>query len=193
MLLSGIIGYFLGGSSSNDDSHNIEIDVLKKKNRNLERDLTACQKVKIKTPSSNPLKISGSNTRTVLPLVSSIETRAEVKKLPTKKKKKSTKSTSSSFNAVVAKEVFGKKIKADDLKIIEGIGPKIESLFHEDGIKTWKNLADSTQAQCKSVLEKGGSRFQMHDPKTWPKQAKLAENGKFKELKKLQDELDGGK
>jgi len=37
------------------------------------------------------------------------------------------------------------------------------------------------------------SRYKMHDPTTWPKQAKLAADGKWDELKKLQDELDGGK
>jgi len=32
-----------------------------------------------------------------------------------------------------------------------------------------------------------------HVTDTWPKQAKLAADGKWEELKKWQDELDGGK
>jgi len=33
----------------------------------------------------------------------------------------------------------------------------------------------------------------MHDPTTWPQQADLAANGKWDELKVLQDELNGGR
>ena len=43
------------------------------------------------------------------------------------------------------------------------------------------------------VLTKAGSRFTMHDPKTWSRQAGLASAGKWDELKQWQDELDGGK
>ena len=38
------------------------------------------------------------------------------------------------FDADLAASVYGKKIKQDDLKIVEGIGPKIEELFHAAGI-----------------------------------------------------------
>ncbi len=38
----------------------------------------------------------------------------------------------------------GKKIKQDDLKMVEGIGPKIEGLLHNINIKTWRELADAT-------------------------------------------------
>ena len=44
------------------------------------------------------------------------------------------------FDAAAAKAVFGKSVKQDDLKIIEGIGPKIEELFKTSGILTWKAL-----------------------------------------------------
>jgi len=33
----------------------------------------------------------------------------------------------------------------------------------------------------------------MHNPGTWPKQAEMAAEGKWDELKVWQDELDGGK
>jgi len=33
----------------------------------------------------------------------------------------------------------------------------------------------------------------MHKPDTWPSQSKLAAEGKWQELKDLQDRLDGGK
>lgn len=86
-----------------------------------------------------------------------------------------------------------KKIKQDDLKIIEGVGPKIESLLKEGGLDTWQKVADANPEQIKEILEAAGSRYRMHDPTTWPAQAKFAAEGKFDELKAWQDELDGGK
>jgi predicted flap endonuclease-1-like 5' DNA nuclease len=83
--------------------------------------------------------------------------------------------------------------KADDLKRIEGIGPKIEEILNAAGIKTFKKLATTPAETVKGMLEGAGKRFQMHDPKTWSKQAKLAADGKWEELEKLQDELKGGK
>ena len=51
--------------------------------------------------------------------------------------------TTNSFTAEAAKAAFGKTIKEDDLKIIEGIGPKIESMFKEAGINTWKLFSET--------------------------------------------------
>lgn len=87
----------------------------------------------------------------------------------------------------------GKKWKQDDLKIVEGIGPKIEELFHKSGIKTWKALSETSPARLKEILDAAGPNFQIHDPATWPKQAEMADKGKWDELKKWQDELDAGK
>ncbi len=97
------------------------------------------------------------------------------------------------FDTDAAKAVFGKKIKQDDLKVVEGIGPKIEELFHNHDIKTWKALSESSVEECQKVLKSGGKRFEIHKPGTWPRQAKLAYEGKWEELLKWQDELDGGK
>ena len=83
--------------------------------------------------------------------------------------------------------------KLDDLKKIEGIGPKIEQLLHEAGIKTFDILANSQSATIKEILVAAGSRFQMHDPTTWPEQARLAAEGKWEELKVWQDALNKGK
>jgi predicted flap endonuclease-1-like 5' DNA nuclease len=87
----------------------------------------------------------------------------------------------------------GKKWKSDDLKIVEGIGPKIEELLHEAGIKTWQALSETSADRLKEILDAAGPSFQIHDPGTWPQQAGLAAAGKWDELKKLQDDLSGGK
>lgn len=80
-----------------------------------------------------------------------------------------------------------------NLKIIEGIGPKIESLFKADGINNWTELSASSKKRLNGILKKAGKRFQMHDPSTWSKQATLAANGKWDALEKYQDELKGGR
>jgi predicted flap endonuclease-1-like 5' DNA nuclease len=85
------------------------------------------------------------------------------------------------------------KIKKDDLKIVEGIGPKIEELFNNSGIYSFDDLAQASIEHLKSILDKAGSRFQIHDPSTWPRQSELARDGKWEELKKWQEELNKGK
>ncbi len=86
-----------------------------------------------------------------------------------------------------------KGVKQDDLKLIEGVGPKIAGLLAEGGLDTWAKVAASTPEAIKEILAAAGSRYASHNPGTWPKQAELAAAGKFAELKTWQDELDGGK
>jgi len=80
----------------------------------------------------------------------------------------------------------------DDLKIVEGIGPKIEEILQNVGIKSWEQLAKTAPTQLSSILLAAGSRYKSHNPSTWPKQARMAADGKWDELKIWQDELDGG-
>ena len=86
-----------------------------------------------------------------------------------------------------------KAFKQDDLKAIEGIGPATEKLLHSNGIKTWRELANTEASAIKAMLTAAGSRFALGDPTTWPKQAELAADGKFDELREYQDFLDGGR
>lgn len=97
------------------------------------------------------------------------------------------------FDASAAKAVYGKKIKQDDLTLIEGIGPKIQELFHNHGVKTWKELSECSVEKCQEVLNTGGDRYRIHSPNTWPKQARLAYEGLWQKLSDWQDELDGGR
>lgn len=85
-----------------------------------------------------------------------------------------------------------KGVKQDDLTLIEGVGPKISGILAEAGLDTWAKVAASTPEAIKEILAAAGSRYASHNPGTWPKQAELAAEGKFEELKAWQDELDGG-
>ena len=80
--------------------------------------------------------------------------------------------------------------KKDDLTKVEGIGPKIAETLVSWGVVTFADLAktDSTKI-AEMIADVRGN----HVPDTWPEQAKMAADGKWDELKKWQDELDGGK
>lgn len=84
-------------------------------------------------------------------------------------------------------------VAVDDITKIEGIGAKIAELLAAENITTFAVLAKTTAKKLKTILDAAGSKFQIHNPASWPKQAKLAATGKWEELAKLQDELKGGK
>ena len=83
--------------------------------------------------------------------------------------------------------------KVDDLTKIEGIGPKMAGVFTDAGVATFAALSEKTSDELKAILDAAEGNFAAHDPGTWPEQAKMAADGKWDELKKWQDELDGGK
>jgi septation ring formation regulator EzrA len=98
------------------------------------------------------------------------------------------------FDADLAANALGYKFAENDLKIIEGIGEKIESILKASGIDTWVKLSHADPVKIKEILlEVGGPRYHMHEPKTWPKQALMAYTGKWDELKLYQDELNAGR
>jgi predicted flap endonuclease-1-like 5' DNA nuclease len=98
------------------------------------------------------------------------------------------------FDAKAARAVLGKNIALNDLKIVEGIGPVIEGILKKNNIDTWKKLAGSNKEEISSILlAEGGEKYRIHDPGSWPRQAELAYKGNWRELKKLQDELLGGR
>lgn len=95
--------------------------------------------------------------------------------------------------APAAVEQAGATDKPDDLTKVEGIGPKIAEHLQSAGIASFADLAAADQAQLQKVLDDAGPRYSIHKPDTWPEQAALAAAGKWDELDKLKDELDGGK
>jgi len=88
---------------------------------------------------------------------------------------------------------ISKSTKPDDLKKIEGIGPKIASILNEAGIYTFSNLSQTPVDRLKGILAEAGNRYKLHNPSTWPEQSALAANGEWDRLKQLQDQLDGGR
>ncbi len=87
--------------------------------------------------------------------------------------------------------IGGRRI--DDLTRIEGIGPQIHELLRAVDIITFEKLADAPVDRLRAILEAAGERFRIHDPETWPEQARLAADGRWEALDRLQDELKGGR
>jgi predicted flap endonuclease-1-like 5' DNA nuclease len=80
---------------------------------------------------------------------------------------------------------------ADDLKRIEGIGPKISNVLQDAGITTYAQLAATDVHRLRQILDESGIR--LANPDTWPEQARLAAAGDWDALKRLQGQLKGGR
>ncbi len=169
-LICGILGYFLGEKSSGKAK-----DLLA---ASLQSDLDACK----------------THTKSLTARISSLEADLASKTTKTAKKKPSLTATATLlFDAKLAKTMLGKKIKDNDLKIVEGIGPKIEALFNAAGITTWHDLSEASTEKLQSILDAGGENYSIHNPSTWSKQALFAYQGKWQELRDWQAGLLGGK
>ena len=79
----------------------------------------------------------------------------------------------------------------DNLKRIEGIGPKIAGLLQEASITAFAELAATDVGQLEQILH--DASITIADPGTWPEQADLAARGEWDRLRFLQDELKGGR
>ena len=174
-IICGILGYLIGrlaGGSGND--YEAELDACRRKTTSLQSDLDACRKKLNAAPA-----VASTSTSVASSFMAGGATVTSI--------------TPVSFDAAAAQAAMGKRIKQDDLTLVEGIGPKIAGLFHNHGIKTWAALAETSVDRCQEVLNSGGKRYEIHRPGSWPMQAELAALGKWVELKKWQDEHDYGK
>ncbi|SIS39681.1 Predicted 5' DNA nuclease, flap endonuclease-1-like, helix-3-turn-helix (H3TH) domain [Zobellia uliginosa] len=168
-VICGILGYLLGKSNTKVIDNSDELKRCNDDNSRLRAQLEACKQQLITMPETKEVSSSlGATPMAAVPIL-----------VP--------------FDAAAAKAAIGKTVKENDLKVVEGIGPKIEGLFHAEGIKTWKDLSETSVARCQEVLKGGGDRYKIHDPASWPMQAKMCYEGKWTELARWQDEHDHGK
>lgn len=79
---------------------------------------------------------------------------------------------------------------ADDLKKLEGIGPKISSVLIEAGVTTFTQLAEMSVDQIREILT---GKVRIFHPGSWPEQAALAAVEDWDGLQVLQDSLIGGR
>jgi predicted flap endonuclease-1-like 5' DNA nuclease len=82
----------------------------------------------------------------------------------------------------------------DDLKRIEGIGPKLSSVLQEAGVTTFAQLAEMEVGRIEQILEEADPRLlRLADPSTWPEQAALAAAGEWDAMEALQNQLKRGR
>ncbi|MBK8497639.1 MAG: hypothetical protein IPL52_02180 [Flavobacteriales bacterium] len=84
---------------------------------------------------------------------------------------------------------FGKRIVPDDLKLVEGIGPKIAEHLGKHGLRSWSEVAKAKPEEIRKVLAEAGDRFLLHDPSSWPKQCRLMVEQRWEELRKYQRQM----
>ena len=92
-----------------------------------------------------------------------------------------------------ARAPLGKRITADDLTVVEGIGPQIAELCHGIGIRTWAELSTTEVSLLRTMLNDAGQRFKAHDPTSWPEQGGVRPAGAWSEFVALTERLDSGR
>lgn len=183
-IICGILGYLIGkmNSKEGNNSHlftlKSDLDKCKSNTQNLNTTILSLEK-ELEFCKSNSLKL---NTKISDLSNNSIHSNFVSYSNPV-----------ILFDSELASTILGKKVKENDLKIIEGIGPKIEELYHNAGINTWLALSQTSIEKSQSILDAAGEGFTIHNPGTWARQAELAYQAKWQELKDWQDVLDGGK
>lgn len=80
----------------------------------------------------------------------------------------------------------------DNLAIISGINPEVESVLQEAGIRNWSILADAEISDLRTILDMAGASYRDSDPASWPAQAKLAIAGQWELLEEFKRELENG-
>ncbi|MBO6575633.1 MAG: hypothetical protein JJ896_11570 [Rhodothermales bacterium] len=87
----------------------------------------------------------------------------------------------------------------DDLKIIWGIGPKMEQLLNNAGIETFAELSRTPVPRLQEIVRAYGSKrlTDIANEEVWPDQAAMAARGDWDALKAYQKDLSwregGGK
>jgi len=160
--------------------------VMEPKTADAESDTQANDKKAGKAKAAKPTKAAATNKK-----AAAKKPAAPAKKETAEKKAASTAKASTTKKAA-PKKAAAKKTGADDLTKIEGIGPKAAQALTDAGLATFADVAKSTPTKIKKILDEAEGRFGAMVPDTWPKQAKLAAADKWDELKKWQDEMDGG-
>lgn len=182
-VVCGILGYLLGRIFSDKDGYSNELTLQAQLDACLANSRSMAQKIDAYDNSNGPIAPIDKSTQNFVTVSTPSENVS----------KKEAVSEKSFYDTKKVSEIMGKKWKQDDLKIVEGIGPKIEEVFHAAGIKTWEALAQTPTKKLQEILTTAGDKYKMHNPESWSKQAKMAYEGKWSALKKWQIEHKGGK
>jgi predicted flap endonuclease-1-like 5' DNA nuclease len=85
-----------------------------------------------------------------------------------------------------------KAVKPDDLKVIEGIGPKIAAALNKAGIRTFAELSKSSPKDLQAILNQANLSF-APSITSWAQQAGLLAKGDVKGFEALTEKLVAGR
>lgn len=181
-LLPAILGYLWGmlqWSRYKSKSKKAEMDLSSASRRivNLEKEINECRTAYEKVVREKE-KIIGEKSAQIQPTIKSV-----IGSTPDQAKQMQ--STQEIIHDT--KAIFGYAIRRNDLKIVEGIDPKIERILHDAGIHDWAALESTDTNYITSLLHETG--FEKLDPASWPYQASLARMEKWEELKEFQSKM----
>ncbi len=178
-----------------------DLSMTKGRLRELEGELAACKKAAEKAKQSGSStkpsggsgkekysagsKSAGSNAGSITSNLSGSGS--------TTKSGSESESGSSTGSGDAGKKSIYAGLKQDNLQIIEGVGPKMESILKENGVNSLSELAGKSTSDVQAILDKYGDKYKIIDPKTWVQQSGLAAGGKWEELIDLQKRLDTGR
>jgi predicted flap endonuclease-1-like 5' DNA nuclease len=93
---------------------------------------------------------------------------------------------------IAGSRFLGFPVEFNDFTVIEGIGPRIAQLLIDRGLTSWWAVANADVELLRSVLAEAGPKFQIHDPRAWPQQARLLANGQWEKFATLAAALRHG-
>jgi len=79
------------------------------------------------------------------------------------------------------------KVRPDDLTCIAGITPEVFNVLNAANIKTYVTLGKTKPETLKKILVKAGGDLAGIDPSGWPRQARLADKGRWDEMEPVDD------
>ena len=159
------------------------------------------EKVKAKEAAPKKLQPTPSNVETEAPAVIANSPEIEIdvkatKKAVAKEAKQEAKEEApkkeAKKEAAPKKATKAKASKGDDLTKIEGVGPKAAEALTNAGLETFAKVSKSKADKMKDILTEASSRLAHLDTNSWAKQAKMAADEKWDELKAWQDNAKGG-
>ncbi|MFK5973002.1 MAG: 30S ribosomal protein S2 [Flavobacteriaceae bacterium] len=120
------------------------------------------------------------------------ETKVEEVKVEEAPKAEEKKEEAKTTKEEAPKATKAKAEKGDDLTKVEGIGPKAAEALVNSGFDSYTKLSKAKPDNIKNILTEASSRMAHLDPTSWPKQAQMAADGKWDELKEWQENVKGG-
>lgn len=112
-----------------------------------------------------------------------VNTATKTKKTATKKTPSKKKAVTKKVEVEVEKVVVVKTDTKNDLKVIKGIGPVLETSLNDLGITAYEQIAKMTLKNMEKLLTDAGINAKIYDLSGWKTQAKLALKGDMEAVK----------